>query len=71
MIHYISPRVTYYDSYTQIVFNPKNTLSLVKDLDADEYPFINTKIGGNLIDFEFSVESTTGYRSWWKNGARK
>lgn len=70
MIHYITPRVTYYDSYTQVVFNPKNTLHLIKDLDGDEMPFINTKIGGNLIDFEFAVDSKTEYNPWTRNRAR-
>jgi len=35
-----------------LFFNPASTLQLVKDLDTDEIPFINAKIGGNLIDFE-------------------
>jgi len=70
VINYISPRVTYYDSYTQVIFNPKNTMNLIKDLEMDEMPFINTKIGGNLIDFEFSVDSATEYRAHWINRAR-
>jgi hypothetical protein len=69
-IYYISPRVTYYDSYTTVVFNPKNTMNLIKDLDTDEFPFINAKVGGNLLDFEFSVATETGYRAWSKNTAR-
>ena len=69
-IYYISPRVTYYDSYATVVFNPKNTMNLIKDLDTDEFPFINARVGGNLIDFEFNVESSTGYNAWVKNTAR-
>jgi hypothetical protein len=69
-IFYLSPRVTYYDSYTQIIFNPKNVLTLVKDLDADEMPFINSKVGGNLIDFEAAIDGYTEFRNHWKNRAR-
>jgi len=58
-IYFISPRVTYYESLTEVWFNPKNTMTLIEDLDGDELPFINAKIGGNLIDFEDRVESDT------------
>ena len=70
VIHYISPKVTYYESHTQVIFNPKNTLTLIKDLEMDEMPFINAKIGGNLIDFEDSVDSATSFRAHWLNRAR-
>ena len=69
-IYYISPKVTYYESYTQVVFNPKNVLSKITDLEADEMPFINAKIGGNLIDFEDAVDGYTTMRAFWKNRAR-
>lgn len=69
-VYYISPRVTYYDSYTTVVFNPKSTMNLIKDLDSDELPFINAKVGGNLLDFEFNVDFETGYNSWSRNTAR-
>ena len=59
LIYYISPRITYFSSFTSVIFNPKNTMNLIKDLDSDEYPFINAKIGGNIIDFEESVDSLT------------
>jgi hypothetical protein len=68
-IYYISPRVTYSDSFTTVYFNPKNTMSLIKDLDSDEFPFINAKVGGNLLDFEDNVASDTGYSAWYKNKA--
>lgn len=63
-IMYLQPRVTYADSYTEIFFNPANTMTLIKDLDDDELPFINARIGGNLIDFEFSSDSETTYNNW-------
>jgi len=69
-IYYISPRVTYHDSFTTVVFNPKDTMRLIKDLESDEFPFINAKVGGNLLDFEDNVASDTGYHSWNKNTAR-
>jgi hypothetical protein len=45
-------------------------MTLIKDLDTDEFPFINAKIGGNLIDFEFSVDSDTSFSNWAINRAR-
>ena len=69
-MYYLQPRVTYYDSWTEVYFNPGNTMTLIKDLDSDEYPFINTKIGGNLIDFEFGVDSETTFTNWAVNFAR-
>ena len=69
-IYFISPRVTYYESITEVWFNPQNTMTLIEDLDGDELPFINAKIGGNLIDFEDRVDSTTVYSNWNLNTAR-
>jgi hypothetical protein len=48
-----------------------NTMTLIKDLDGDELPFINAKIGGNLIDFEdLGVTSETDFGDWKLNTAR-
>lgn len=69
-IFFISPRVTYYESMTEVWFNPQNTMTLIEDLDGDELPFINAKIGGNLIDFEDTVHATTTYSNWALNTAR-
>jgi hypothetical protein len=69
-IYYIQPRVTYAESYTEVFFNPANTMTLIKDLDNDEYPFINAKIGGNLIDFEFSEDSESTWSNWVLGSAR-
>jgi hypothetical protein len=46
----------YYESLTQINFDPKNTMNLIKDLKSDELPFINTKVDKSLLDFEFHVD---------------
>ena len=43
---------------------------LIKDLDTDEFPFINAKVGGNLLDFEFNVAADTGFNAWKKNTIR-
>ena len=57
----ISPRVTYFGSLTSVWFNPMNTMTLIKDLEDDELPFINAKIGGNQIDFENRVDADTEF----------
>jgi len=69
-IHYISPRVTYYESNTMIVFNPMNVMNLIKDLQTDELPFINFKVGGNLLDFDGSVDYMTTFTANKKNSVR-
>jgi hypothetical protein len=43
---------------------------LIKDLDTDEFPFINAKIGGNLVDFEFSVDSESTWSNWVLGSSR-
>ena len=69
-IFHIAPRVTYYESYSEVWFDPASTMGLIKDLDSDELPFINAKIGDNLIDFEFGASSTTYFSAYSKNGVR-
>jgi len=70
-IYHIAPRVTYYESETEVWFDPASTMSLIKDLETDELPFINAKIGDNLIDFENGGTTSTSYFSGWsKNGVR-
>lgn len=56
VLYYISPQVVYYESLTQINFDAKSTMNLIKDLKTDELPFINTKIDNSLMDFEFHVD---------------
>jgi hypothetical protein len=51
-MHYISPPTVYFESWTQLWFDPKNTFYLIDDLKDDEMMFINAKIGGILLDFE-------------------
>ena len=33
-------------------------------------PFINTKVGGSLLDFEFNVDDTTTYSGYYRNRAK-
>jgi len=44
-------------------------MKLIQDLDSDEYPFINVKLGGSLIDFEFNVDDTTFFANHRSNHA--
>jgi len=39
-------------------------MTLIKDLDTDEFPFINAKVGGNLIDFEYNEDSDSTWSNW-------
>ena len=64
VVHYINPPVVYFEQETEIFFNPKSIQNLIKDLPSDEKKFINAKISGNQIDFEFNVDSDTGYWAW-------
>jgi hypothetical protein len=52
---------------TEVWFNPKSIQGLIKDLQDDEMYFINTKIAGNQIDFEFHVDSDTTFGQWQSN----
>lgn len=56
VLHYISPQVVYYESMTQIHFDAKSIMNVIKDLKTDDLPFINTKIDNSLVDFEFHVD---------------
>jgi hypothetical protein len=54
---------------TEVVFNPKSIMSLISDLASDELPFINARVAGNMIDFEFNIDSDTSFSSWSNNHA--
>ena len=70
MLHYISPPVVYHEAYTELWFDPKSTMSLISNLASDEMPFINARIQGSLLDFEFNVESSTWFGGWRTNRVR-
>jgi hypothetical protein len=69
-IFYLAPRVTYYEAYAELWFDPASTMGLIEDLDTDELPFINAKVGGNLLDFEFGADSTSYFSAYSKNRVR-
>jgi hypothetical protein len=59
IIYHLNPRVVYRDSLVDIWFDPKNVMSKISNLDDDELPFINAKIGNALLDFEDRVSHET------------
>ena len=70
IIYYLSPPVVYYDSYTDLWFDPKSTTNLIKNLESDEKIFVNAKIGGSLLDFEYIVDDETTFSSYNRNKVR-
>ena len=70
VIHYISPRVIYHESYADFWFDPKSTTNLIQGLSTDEMPFINARVSKALIDFEFNVDHDTWFSHWNKNRIR-
>jgi hypothetical protein len=70
MIYELSPPVVYYDSETLIYFDPKSTMSLIKDLPTDEMAFINAKVGGVLMDFENSVDFDFSFNHYHRNNVK-
>ena len=72
VIYEINPPVVYQDSETLIYFDPKSTTSLIpaSDLLSDEMAFINAKIGGALLDFEFNVDFEDTYSHYHKNSVK-
>ena len=70
VLYYLSPPVVYEGAVVDFWFNPKNIMSLLKDLPTDDLPFINMKIGDALVDFEGYVDSTTTFSSQNRNRVR-
>jgi len=70
VVFYINPPVVYYDAVTEFWFDPRYTNRLIENLDSDEMYFINAKIGGSLLDFEFIVDDETTFSSYAKNRAK-
>ena len=69
VIQGLNPPVIYLDSMAEVVFNPKSIMNLISDLASDELPFINTRVAGNMIDFEFNIDSETHFSGWSNNNA--
>jgi len=70
VIYYINPPVVYFDSIVDIWFNPKSIMGLIVDLLSDEMPFINTKIGNALVNFEDFVGFETTFSGMARNRVR-
>lgn len=67
VIHHLSPAVIYYEAYTEVWFDPKETLNVIRDLKSDEMAFVNTEIAGSKLDFEFMVDYETRFSNWNDN----
>jgi len=61
--------VVYYESKTAVWFDPHSIPNLLTDLQMDDMPFIYTKVGGALLDFEGHVSFDTSYSQWYRNYA--
>ena len=64
VVYTLQPPVVYYESMTELWFDPKYTTVLIDDLLSDEMPFINAKVGGSLMDFEFNVDDETTFSGY-------
>lgn len=56
---YINPPVVYSGAEVEIWFNPKGVMDKIDNLNSDDLPFVNAKLGDALIDFEGTVTSET------------
>jgi hypothetical protein len=63
-MHYLSPPIVYFESLTDLWFDPKWTYYLIEDLLEDEMSFINAKIGGVLLDFEETVAADDSFQGY-------
>jgi len=70
VIYYLSPPVVYFGSETEFWFDPKSTVQLIQELKADELQFINARIGGSLVDFEFIIDDSTTFSQYYRNSVR-
>lgn len=67
---YLNPPVVYQEAEVELVFDPKSIMNRIKDLESDELPFVQAKIGLANIDFADYVSSTTGFRGWYNNAVK-
>jgi hypothetical protein len=66
VVFHLAPPVLYYESYTEVWYDPKSTTHLIRDLKSDEMAFVNTEIGGSKLDFEQFVDYETSI-GWWRD----
>jgi len=67
ILKYISPPVVYQSAEVELIFDPKSIMGVIKDLNPDDLPFVQAKIGAANINFENYVSSSTGFRGWYNN----
>jgi len=67
VMYFLKPPVVYFESLTELWFDPRRTPNLIQDLDQDEMQFINAKLGNSLLDFEFNVDFDTSFAQYNKN----
>jgi hypothetical protein len=63
----MKPPIVYYESLNELWFDPKRTPNLITGLDQDELMFINAKLGGSLLDFEFNVDYDDSFGQYIRN----
>lgn len=64
---YVNPPVIYSGAEVEIWFNPKGMMDKIANLNSDDLPFVNTKFGKALVDFEGTVDSETTFSGWTRN----
>lgn len=64
VLHYVNPPVVYKGSTIELWFNSKGVQETIGELNSDDLPFVNAKIGEALIDFEGEVDHETTW-PWW------
>lgn len=70
VLYYIQPPVVYYESYTEVWYDPRSVPDLVQDLETDEMQFVNAKVGPALLDFEFNVDYDDSSSKYHRNRVR-
>lgn len=70
VLYFLNPPVVYKGSRTEFWFNPKSVMNAITITDEEEMPFVNAKIGGAIVDFEGTVNSTTPFPGYVWNRVR-
>jgi len=64
VLNYMNPPIVYYDALVEVNFNPYYIMTVIKELQPGDLPFINVKIGNTKINFEDHVDHETGFSGW-------
>lgn len=70
VLKYITPPVVYQEAQIELVFDPKSIMTKIKDVDSDNLPFVQAKIGLANINFEDYVASDRQFRGWYNNNVK-